>query len=272
MAYSGNLTRLSQKPDMPRLTSYDPDHDTPSGPDELDPRLAEQSQVPSGYGQEYQGTQLQQQVEAGGGELYWNIPSAASVPLGSGDTPAGQVPKWTHGDPHLTSGEGWNISSVNRPDARTLLHDGNDAGQFGRGTVPLGADVQPYVDHRIGYPQESMAEPVGEAAQKYIAGINSFDANNPEGVNPHGDRDGAKAPTQGENPLFVQHSVHLDHGAQTYEQRTAPITSTEPLVGGQTYTNTPDMGQLAANPFTYALSKPAPVATGYGPPVGGEVY
>jgi hypothetical protein len=274
MGYSGNLVRLSQKPDQPRLTSYDPEHSNPAGPDTIDPRLAEQSQVPAGYGQEYAGTDLDRQVEATGGELTWNVPSAASVPIGSGQVVPGQVPGWTHGDPHTpaSAGDGWSATSVNQPDARTALHDGHDAAQFGRGTVPLGADRQPYSDHRIGYPQASMAEPTGDAAQKLIGGLNSYAANNPEGVDPYNDRQGAKAPITAENPLFAQHSVHLDHGAQTYERRTAPLTSTEPLVGGQTYTNTTDMGQLAANPFTYALATPAPAADNYGPSVGGEVY
>lgn len=272
MAYSGNLVRLTQKPDQPRLTSYDPTHDVPAGPDQIDPRLAEQTQVPQGYGSQYTGSDLEQQVQAGGGELTWNIPSASSVPVGSGETPAGQVPSWTHGDPHLSVGDGWSISSVNRPDARTHLHDGQDSAQFGRGTIPLGVDRQAYSDHRIGYPQASVAEPQGEAAIKFIAGFNSFSANNPEGVNPYGDRDGAKSPITAENPLFVQHSVHMDHGAQTYGRRTVPTTSTEPLVGGQTYTNVVDMGQLAANPFTYQLASSAPEAAGYGPSVGGEVY
>jgi hypothetical protein len=129
-----------------------------------------------------------------------------------------------------------------------------------------GVEGTTFLERRIGFPEEIWAEPTGQGADKFIGGTNSYHSSNPEGDN-YLYRGEARVHYGFETNYFLHTPMFQDKPAQFYEIPMAPITSTDPRVGG-TAPRTPDLGQLAENPWLTELGQSVTPA-GYGVVVDG---
>ncbi len=268
--YSGNLLRLAA-PQEPKIAPGEPDsaHYQPSGPDQVPAYHAEQISVPADTGIDYAGTVLDDGfvygITAGQPSLGWNAPDTAIVPPGSGGNTAGQAPDWTRGDPHNAAiNTSWAHNRGTTPLPQN--HDGDDTAPYSIRNPIVGVEGTRFLEREVDFPKQIWAEPSGPGVDKFIAGTNSYAANNPEG-DQYTYRGQARVHYGFESQYFVHQPMFIDKPAQTYEHRTSPITSTDPLVGGR-YSNRPAMGQLAANPWLTELGESVTPA-GYGVAVDG---
>jgi hypothetical protein len=278
-AYSGNILRL-RAPDTPRIAPGGPDsaHAEPSGPEAVPGFRAQEIDVPAGLGTEYAGLTMEdgipRAITAGQPGLGWNAPETASVPVGSGGTPAGSAPRWTVADPHnaavdtsFASAARGAIAGSPYRGAVAGVHSAGDDTHPAYAANPVGVAGSSFLERLWEFPRQMWAEPSGAGADKFVAGTNSYASSNPEGDQFAEGRGGARVHWGFESPYFVHQAMYIDKPAQFYERRTAPVTARDPLVGGQYY-NTPVMGQLAANPWLAELGE-SPVPAGYGVPVDG---
>lgn len=279
--YSGNILRMKAPPD-PAIApnAPDPSHAEPWGPDQVPDFRAQEIAVSPDLGAEYAGLSMDdgipRAITAGQPGLGWNAPEAASVPVGSGSTPAGRAPAWSVSDPHNAQ-----VDTSFAGSARGAIagspYNGSYAGAHAAGddtepyslANPVGVAGSSFLERLADFPRQMWAEPTGAGADKFVAGTNSYASSNPEGDQFAEGRGGARVHYGFESPWFVHTPMWQDKPLQTYERRTAPITARDPLVGGA-YANTPSMGQLAANPWLTELGE-APVLSGYGVPVDGVV-
>jgi hypothetical protein len=279
--YSGNLLRLAA-PGEPKIAPGGPDaaHANPSGPEGVPEFRAEEISVSPEMGAEYAGLTLEdgipRAVVAGQPSLGWNAPEASSTPLGSGGTPAGSAPAWTQGNPHNADVDtSW--ARAARGSIAGSPHAGGVAGVHSTGddtlpyrrANPVGVEGSTFLERLIGFPRQVWAEPSGAGVDKFIAGTNSYSANNPDNDQYAEGRGGGRAHYGFESPYFVHQPMFIDKPAQFYDRQTAPITARDPLVGGRYY-NTPVMGQLAANTWLSELGESV-TPTGYGVPVDGAI-
>jgi hypothetical protein len=269
--YSGNILRLAA-PQDPQIAPGAPDaaHDQPSGPDGVPAYHAETISVSPETGIDYAGLRLDdgvpQAIVAGTPGLGWNAPETASVPVGSGSTPNGNAPGWTHGNPHNAATD----TSYARNRGATPLpanHDGNDSGPYSRVNPMVGVEGSSFLEREAEFPRETWAEPSGQGVDKFIGGTNSYRANNPEGDQFAEGRGEGRVHYGFESEYFVHQQMFIDKPNQFYERRTPPITATDPLVGGR-YSSTPILGQLAANPWLSELGQSVS-PEGYGVAVDG---
>lgn len=269
--YSGNLLRLAA-PQDPQIAPGEPDasHYVPSGPDGVPNYHAERITAEPDKGVSYAGLRLDDGVpeaivanDAGPG---WNAPSLAMVPPGSGQNRAGWAPAWTGGDPHNAAVD---TSHANNKGATPLPpnHDGNDSGPYTYTNPIVGVQGTSFLERLAEFPRQIWAEPSGAGVDKFIAGTNSYSANNPEGDQYAEGRGGGRVHYGFETNYFVHQAMYIDKPNQMYERRTPPITATDPLVGGR-YSTTPIMGQLASNPWLTELGTSV-TPEGYGVPVDG---
>lgn len=277
--YSGNVLRLGAPAD-PRISPGGPDrsHEQPSGPEAVPEYRAEQITVSPEMGTEYAGLTLDdgmtRALVAGQPGLGWNAPNTASTPIGSGATPAGSAPAWTAGDPHnaevdtsLAAARYGALPGSRYAANTSSVHAAGDDTLPYRLANQIGVAGSSFLERLADFPRQMWAEPSGQGADKFIAGTNSYAANNPEGDQYAEGRGGGRAHFGFESPYFVHQQLFIDKPAQFYERRTSPVTARDPLVGGA-YTNRPMMGQLAANPWVTELGE-AVVPSGYGVPVDG---
>lgn len=278
-AYSGNILRL-KAPDDPRIAPGGPDpaHAEPSGPEGVPAQRAQEIDVPADLGAQYAGLTLEdgipRAVTAGQPGLGWNAPEAAMVPVGSGATPAGSAPGWAVADPHNAA-----VDTSFRSAARGAItgspYGGSVAGVHAVGddthpayaATPVGVEGSSFLERLADFPRQIWAEPTGPGADKFVAGTNSYSSSNPDGDQYAEGRGGGRVHFGFESPYFVHQAMYIDKPAQTYERRTAPVTARDPLVGGA-YSNTPVLGQLAANPWLSELGE-STTPVGYGVPVDG---
>lgn len=278
MTYSGNILRM-KAPQAPRIAPGGPDgaHDTPSGPEGVPDFRAQEISVPGDLGTVYAGLTLEDGVPraivAGQPSEGWNAPHAAMTPVGGGGTPAGTAPVWTSGDPHSAEVD-TSFAGAARGAIAGSPYGGGIRGVHGVGddthpahrANPVGVAGTSFLERAVDFPKSTGAEPTGPGADKFIAGTNSWSSSNPEGDN-FTNRSGARAHYGFETGYFVHTPMFQDKPAQTYDRRTPPAVATDPRVGGS-YPRTPDLGQLAANPWLTELGQPM-AATGYGVPVDG---
>lgn len=278
MTYSGNILRL-KAPQSPRINPGQPDpaHDVPSGPDGVPDFRAQEIGVPGDMGTVYAGLTLEDGVPraivAGQPSEGWNVANQAMVPVGGGGTPAGYVPGWTGGDPHSAQidtsfaggARGAIAGSPYLAGIRSVHGAGDDSAPYHRAN-PVGVQGTSFLERVIDFPRSTGAEPSGPGADKFVAGTNAWASSNPEGDN-FDNRYGARVHYGFQTEYFVHTPMFQDKPAQTYERRVPPATATDPRVGGS-YPRTPDLGQLAANPWLTELGQPA-TGTGYGVPVDG---
>lgn len=281
--YSGNLLRLNA-PQTPRIAPGAPDdsHAEPSGPEAVPETRAQEISVEPDLGAEYAGLILEdgmpRAVLADQPSLGWNAPESAMVPPGSGGTPAGRAPAWTQADPHnaavdtsLRSARYGSLPGSPYAAGAAGVHSTGDDSLPYRRANPVGVEGSSFLERLWNFPRQIWAEPTGPGADKFIAGTNSYAASNPEGDQYAEGRGGARVHFGFESPYFVHQPLFIDKPAQTYDRRTPPITATDPLVGGR-YSNTPILGQLAANTWVAELgSAPDPSGLSYGVPVDGAV-
>jgi hypothetical protein len=277
--YSGNLLRLNA-PQQPKITPGAPDsaHAEPAGPEGVPDYRTEEISVPADMGVEYAGMDMEdgipRAVVAQDAGLGWNAPAAAMTPPGSGGTPAGYVPAWLAGNPHMAEvdtsfaggARGALPGSTAAAGVRSVHGVGDDTAPYKRAN-PVGVDGSSFLERLVDFPKQIWAEPSGAGADKFIAGTNSYASSNPDG-DQFEHRYGARVHYGFESPYFVHTPMYQDKPAQTYDRRTAPATSRDPLVGGQ-YSNTPVLGQLAANPWVSELGDSPDASGGYGVPVDG---
>lgn len=269
--YSGNLLRLAA-PQDPKIApgKVDDAHSMPSGPEGVPNYYAQKISEDPQRGIDYAGLRLDdgipEAVIVGQPGVGWNAPETAIVTPGSGKTPAGSAPAWTRGDPHDAAVD---TSHASRKGATPLgpNHEGNDTGPYSIVNPMVGVEGTTFLERLAGFPREVWGEPAGPAVDKFIAGTNSYRASNPDGANYDEGRGGGRVHYGFETQYFVHQPMFIDKPIQHYERRTAPITATDPLVGGR-YSNTPSMGQLAANPWLTELGETNAVE-GYGVPVDG---
>lgn len=279
--YSGNVLRLGA-PQNPQINPGGPDssHNEPSGPDQVPNFRAVEINVPASTGAEYAGLTLDdgmaRAVVAGQPSLGWNAPNTASTPVGSGGTPAGNVPAWTAGDPHNaqvdTSGASARYGALpgSRYDARTnSVHSAGDDTHPAYLANQIGTAGTSFLERLAEFPRQIWAEPTGSGADKFVAGTNSYASSNPEGDQYAEGRGLARVHWGFQTDYFVHQAQFIDKPAQFYERRTTPVTARDPLVGGQYY-RTPEMGQLAANTWITELGESV-TPSGYGVAVDGVV-
>lgn len=276
--YSGNLLRLNA-PQDPKVNPGEPDasHAAPSGPEGVPDYRAQEISVAPELGTEYAGLTLEDGVPlavvAGQPALGWNAPDNAMTPIGSGGTPAGYAPAWTLSDPHNAAvdtsyaggARGAIAGSAAGADVRRVHGIGDDTEPLKRAN-PVGVAGTSFLERIIDFPKQMWAEPTGAGADKFVAGTNSYGSSNPEG-DQFTDRYGARVHYGFETSYFLHTPMYQDHTPQVYDRRTAPITATDPLVGGR-YRNTPTLGQLATNTWVSELGESV-VPDGYGVPVDG---
>lgn len=282
-SYSGNILRLNA-PVAPRIAPGRPDpaHGEPDGPEGVPGFRAQEIDVPPDMGIEYAGLALEdgvpRAVVAGQPGEGWNAPASASTPVGAGTTPAGTAPQWTHGDPHNAAVD-TSFASAARGQLPGSIYRGNTARVHGVGddTHPAymatrqgGTAGTSFLERLWNFPREMWAEPTGQGADKFVAGTNSYRSSNPENDQFAEGRGEARAHYGFEGNWFVHQEMFIDKPAQTYDRRTPPVTARDPLVGGNYY-STPDLGQLAANPWLAELGQTPAVAGGYGVAVDGVV-
>lgn len=269
--YSGNLLRLAA-PQEPKIAPGEPDaaHDRPSGPEGVADYYATKIATTPDQGIDYAGLRLDdgvpEAIVAGQPGVGWNAPDTAMVPPGSGRTPAGFAPAWTRGDPHNAQVDTSHASGKGAT-ALPPNHEGNDSGPYTYANPMVGVEGSSFLEREAEFPREMWAEPTGPGADKFIAGTNSYRASNPEGDNFAEGRGEGRVHYGFESPYFVHQRMFIDKPNQFYERRTAPITATDPLVGGR-YSTTPIMGQLAANPWLNELGTSV-TPEGYGVAVDG---
>lgn len=274
--YSGNLLRLAA-PQDPKVAPGEPDasHYQPSGPDQVPGYYQEQISVSPDTGTEYAGMRLEdgvpQAIVAGAPSLGWNPANESSTPVGSGQTPAGQAPGWIGGDPHNAAVDtSWYHNRGVTP--LPANHDGNDWPVRTYANPVGGVEGTSFLFREVGGPQHTWAPPTGDAIDKFIAGTNNYAQNNPEGDQFAVGRWGGRVNYGFEPTYFVHQPMYIDKPAQTYQYGTAPLTATDPLVGGR-YTGrsaAPAMGQLATNPYLTELGESV-TPTGYGVPMDGVI-
>lgn len=274
--YSGNLLRLAA-PENPKVAPGEPDrsHYAPSGPDEVPGYRAEQISVPADTGIEYAGARLEdgvpQAIVAGQPGLGWNPAEAASEPVGSGHTPVGQAPRWLQGDPHNAAVD---TSHAHNKGATPLPanHEGRDWPVRTYANPVAGVEGSQFLFREVGGPQNTWASPTGDAIDKFIAGTNNYPQNNPEGDQFAPGRWGGRVYYGFEPSYFVNQPLYTDNPPQTYQYRTAPLTATDPLVGGRYVGRSaePAMGQLATNPYLTELGESI-TPSGYGVAVDGVI-
>lgn len=279
--YSGNVLRMGAPAD-PRLSPGGPDdaHSAPSGPEGVPEYRAVEITVPASMGTEYAGLVLDdgipRAVVANQPSLGWNAPDTGlKDPPGSGGTPAGRAPAWAHSDPHNADvdtsfasaryGSIW--GSRFAANAAPVHATGDDTLPYRHANELTGTKGSTFLERLADFPRQMWAEPTGAGADKFIAGTNSYGANNPDNDQYAEGRGGARAHYGFESEYFIHQPMYIDKPAQTYDRRTSPITSRDPLVGGG-YVNTPVMGQLASNPWLTELGASA-IPAGYGVPVDG---
>lgn len=279
--YSGNLLRFNA-PQDPQLApgAVDAAHDVPDGYDALPETRRDEIAVAPDLGTEYAGLSLEDgiplAVVAGQPGLGWNAPEQASTPVGSGGTPAGETTAWTSGDPHNAAvdtsfaggARGALYGSPFAAGVRSVYGSGDDS-HPGHTANPVGVEGSSFLERLVNFPREMWAEPTGPGADKFTAGTNSYASSNPEGDQYAEGRGGARAHYGFESQYFVHTPLYQDKTPQTYDRRTTPVTATDPLVGGA-YSNTPIVGQLAANTWVTELGESTTPA-GYGVPVDGVV-
>ncbi|WP_158806478.1 MULTISPECIES: hypothetical protein [Streptomyces] len=279
-AYSGNILRM-KAPQDPSINPGGPDdaHAAPSGPEGVPDFRAVEITVPGDLGTEYAGLTMDDGVSraitAGQPGLGWNAPESAMVPIGSGSTPAGYAPNWSTSDPHNAQVDTSYAAAARGAIAGSPYHGqysgahaaGDDTEPYSRAN-PVGVAGTSFLERLVDFPKEMWAEPSGAGADKFIGGTNSYHSSNPDGDN-YTNRWGARVHWGFETDYFVHTPMYQDKTPQTYDRRTSPVTSRDPLVGGA-YANTPSMGQLAANPWLTELGESA-VPGGYGVPVDGVV-
>lgn len=277
--YSGNVLRMGA-PQDPKANQGGPDnaHDAPAGPDQVPAFRATQIAVPGDLGVEYAGLTMDdgipRAVMVGQPTLGWNAPSQSSVPVGGGGTPAGYASAWTMGDPHnaevdtsYASAAYGSLPGTRYAGGYSRVHSvGDDTAPYKR-AYPVGVAGTRFLERLWDFPRQMWAEPSGGGADKFIAGTNSYTSSNPEGDQFAEGRGGARAHFGFESDYFIHQAMFIDKTAQTYDRRTTPVTARDPLVGGA-YTNTPTMGQLAANSWVSELGESV-TPTGYGVPVDG---
>lgn len=272
--YSGNLTRL-QAPTSPKVAPGEPDqaHYEPSGPDGVPAFYAEQISVAPDMGVEYAGLVLDdgvpRAVVATEANLGWNPANESSTPVGAGTTPAGQAPAWIGGDPHnamVDTSHAHNAGATPLP----ANHDGNDTAVRTYANPVTGVEGSAFLIRDVGGPTQTWAPPSGDAIDKFIAGTNNYQQNNPEGDQFATGRWGGRTTYGFEPTYYVNTPMYQDKPVQTYQYGTAPLTATDPLVGGRYVGRSADpaLGQLAANPYLTELGQPIPADT-YGVPVDG---
>lgn len=272
--YSGNLLRLSA-PQDPKVAPGEPDvaHFQPSGPNEVPDYYQDQIAVPSDMGADYAGLTLEDGVTralvADAPSLGWNPANEASVPVGSGTTPAGQAPGWIGGDPHNAAVDtSWAHNRGATPLAAN--HDGGDWPVRTIANPVTGVEGTSFLFRDVGGPANTWAPPTGDAIDKFIAGTNNYSQNNPEGDQFATGRWGGRVYYGFDPTYFVNQPMYVDKPAQTYQYGTAPLTATDPLVGGR-YTGRsadPALSQLAANPYLTELGESI-TPSGYGVAVDG---
>ncbi|MFJ2307654.1 hypothetical protein [Streptomyces sp. NPDC087787] len=279
--YSGNVLRM-KAPERPHAHPSGPDsaHAEPSGMDALPQRRQDEITVRPDLGAEYAGLTLEDGVEralmAGQPGIGWDAASEAMHTPGDGSTPAGIAPAWLAGDPH-NAGVDTSFASAARGAIAGSRHRANisrvhgvgDDSRPGHTANPVGVAGTSFLEREAGFPQSIGAEPTGPGADKFIAGTNSWSASNPEGDQFAAGRGGGRAHFGFETGYFVHTPMYQDRPAQTYDRRTAPPVSRDPRVGG-TYPRTPQMGQLAANPWLTELGESV-TPSGYGVPVDGSI-
>jgi hypothetical protein len=277
--YSGNLLRMNAPPD-PKIApgAVDDSHFEPSGPDAVPEYRREEIVVSPELGTEYAGLTLEDGVPmavvAGQPGLGWNAPEEASTPVGGGGTPAGQTTAWTSGDPHNAAvdtsfaggARGAIYGTPYDAGVRSVYGSGDDS-HPGHTANPVGVAGSSFLERLGLFPREIWAEPSGAGADKFIAGTNSYAASNPEGDQYAEGRGGGRVHYGFESPYFVHTPLYQDKPAQTYDRRVNPTTATDPLVGGA-YSNTPIVGQLAANTWVTELADTT-TPESYGVPVDG---
>jgi hypothetical protein len=277
--YSGNILRMNA-PQAPKIAPGAPDsaHAEPSGPEGVPAFRAQEIDVPGDLGIEYAGMTMEdgipRAVVAGQPGLGWNAPNTASVPVGGGGTPNGFAPAWTAGDPHnaevdtsfASARYGALPGSPFRANVASVHGAGDDSLPY-RLANQIGVAGSSFLERLWEFPRQMWAEPTGAGADKFIAGTNSYAASNPEGDQFAEGRGGARAHYGFESQYFVNQAMFIDKPMQTYERRTAPLTARDPLVGGA-YSNTPILGQLAANPWLSELGESV-TPGGYGVAVDG---
>ncbi|NUR38814.1 MAG: hypothetical protein HOV73_01840 [Streptomyces sp.] len=278
MTYSGNILRM-KAPQDPSLSPGEPDaaHSAPSGPEGVPDYRAQEITVPGDTGVQYAGLTIEDGIEraivAGQPGLGWNAPDAAMVPVGGGGTPAGYAPSWAASDPHNAQ-----VDTSYAAAARGAIAGSPYGGSFS-GAHAVGDDTEPYsrgypvgvagsmfLERVVDFPHEIWAEPTGPGVDKFVGGTNSYHSSNPDGDN-YTNRYGARVHYGFESPYFIHQPMFIDKPNQLYERRTTPITARDPLVGGA-YSNTPVMGQLAANPWLTELGESV-IPAGYGVAVDG---
>lgn len=282
--YSGNILRLNAS-DEPKIAPGQPDasHYEPSGPEGVPEYRAEEIYVPADLGVQYEGLSLEdgmpRAIVVGQPGIGWNAPNAAMVPPGSGGTPAGYAPAWAAGDPHNAEvdtsqaggARGSLPGSMANAGVRSVYSAGDDSRPY-RDALPIvGVEGSTFLERQAEFPREIWAEPTGPGADKFVAGTNSYASSNPEGDQYAEGRGEGRVHYGFEAPYFVHQQMFIDKTAQTYDRRVPPGTARDPLVGGQ-YTNTPVMGQLAANTWVAELgSTPDPSGSSYGVAVDGVI-
>ena len=280
--YSGNILRL-KAPGDPKIAPGQPDtaHLEPSGPEGVPAYRAQEISVSPELGIEYAGLTMDdgvpRAVVAGQPGLGWNAPEQASTPVGSGGTPAGIAPAWTQGNPH-TAEVDTSFASAARGALPGTRYGANTASVHAAGddthpaylaTRQIGVAGTSFLERLWNFPRQIWAEPTGAGVDKFVAGTNSYNSSNPEGDQYAEGRGEARAHWGFEGNWFVHTPLYQDKPAQTYDRRTAPVTARDPLVGGNYY-STPDMGQLAANPWLTELGASV-TPSGYGVAVDGVV-
>lgn len=281
MPYTGNILRLNA-PQDPRINPGGPDtaHLEPSGPEGVPAFRAQEITVSPELGTEYAGLTLDdgvpRAITVGQPSLGWNAPEAASTPVGSGGTPAGSAPAWTHGNPHnaqvdtshATAARGSIFGSRAAGGVNPVYGTGDDTEPYSHAN-PVGVAGTSFLERLADFPRQMWAEPSGAGADKFVAGTNSYASSNPEGDQYAEGRGGGRAHYGFETGYFIHQPMFIDKPNQFYDRRTPPITARDPLVGGA-YTNTPSMGQLAANTWLTELGESV-VPGGYGVPVDGVI-
>lgn len=277
--YSGNLLRL-KAPQSPHVNPGGPDasHNEPAGPEGVPETRAQEISVPADLGTEYAGLTLEDGVPraivADRPGLGWNAPEQAMTPVGGGGTPAGYAPQWVQGDPHNAEvdtsfaggARGALPGSTARGGIRAVHGVGDDTHPAYRAN-PVGTEGTSFLERAVGFPEQVWAEPTGAGVDKFIGGTNSYSASNPEG-DQYTHRGGARVHYGFEPNYFVHTPMFQDKVPQLYDRRTAPVTATDPLVGGR-YDRTPALGQLAQNTWVSELGSAPTLDSGYGVPVDG---
>lgn len=279
--YSGNVLRMGVPAD-PRQSPGAPDtaHSAPSGPEGVPQYRAEEITVSPNLGTEYAGLVLDDGVPraivANRPSLGWNAPDTGlASPPGGGGTPAGRAPSWARSDPHnadvdtsAASARYGSIFGSRYAGNISRVHSaGDDTLPYRHANPVVGTAGSSFLERLAEFPRQMWGEPTGAGADKFIAGTNSYAASNPENDQFAEGRGGGRTHYGFESPYFIHQPMFIDKPMQTYDRRTAPITARDPLVGGG-YTNTPIMGQLAANPWLTELGESV-TPSGYGVPVDG---